>query len=231
MTAAPGDRCEVPTSLGPLWFYGRPSGRPTLLVITGIGAQASVMDHLPPLLPDLDVLRMHLPGNHSPRLAESSVEAFSLGLNEALQQVVTAPLAIMGLSAGGLVAMGVRHPGLASLLLLDPPFRTTGASPLKAPELVAFDPEMFAALLDRDFSHLIDELTVPTEVLAGSLGAVERDGRPPTLVDQAARERLAEHPLVTLTVVPGLGHLVQRDREAFVQSFARLLQRLRAVAT
>jgi pimeloyl-ACP methyl ester carboxylesterase len=233
MTGSSEDRFEVETAFGPLWFWGRrPTGRPALLVITGAYARATVMDHFPRVFPDLDVLRMHLPGNHSPPLSEVSMEVFSRALDDALGQVVAAPLAIIGLSAGALVALGVRRPNLRALLLIDPPIRTGEAWPLKTPGLLALDPALFGALIDRDFSPLIDDLTVPTEVMAGSVPLLPpRDlERPPSLVDELTRRQLAAHPLVTLTVVEGVGHLVQEAGPVFAEAILRLVDRLRKAA-
>jgi pimeloyl-ACP methyl ester carboxylesterase len=185
------------------------------------------MGHFPQVFPDLDVLRMHLPGNHSPPLAELSVEAFSRALDEALAQILTTPLAILGLSAGALVAMGVRNPHLRALLLLDPPVRTTDAWPLKA--LMDQDP-LLGALIDRDFSHLIGNLAVPTEVLAGDVPLMppRRLERPPSILDDVSRDQFIAHPLATLTVVRGAGHLVQEDGPAFAAAVMRLVERLRS---
>jgi hypothetical protein len=228
-----GDHFDVETSLGPVRLWGRqPVGRPVFLVITGAYARMTVMDHFPRVFPDLDVLRMHLPGNHSPPLAEVSIEAFSRALGEALLQVVAAPLAILGLSAGALVALGVRNPNLSALLLVDPPIRTAESWPLRAPGLLAVDPTLFGALVDRDFSSWIDALTTPTEVMAGGIALLppRRLERPPSLVDDLTRRQLAANPLVTLTVVEGVGHLVQEAGPPFAQAVIRVTERLRAAA-
>jgi hypothetical protein len=224
------ERHEVDTPFGPVWLWGRARGRPTLLVITGALARVTVMGHFAGVFPDLDVLRMHLPGNHSPRLADGSIGTITAALNDALRQVVDAPLAIIGLSAGGVVALGARHPQLCGLLLLDPPIRATEAWPLQRSELIAQDPVLFAALNDGDFSPLIDELTAPAEVMVGEEPLLPRRPfvTPPSLVDEETRHRLAAHALVTLNVTPGAGHLVQDNGPAFAAAVGRLVDRLRA---
>jgi pimeloyl-ACP methyl ester carboxylesterase len=216
-----------------VWLYGRPSGRPTFLVVTGIFADASTMDHFPRVFPQFDVLRAHLPGNHSPQLSETSVEAFSAALDDALRQVVSAPLAVLGLSVGALVAMGVRHPQLCGLLLVEPPLRTLETWPLEDPSFMAADAELMGAILGRDFSHLARGLAVPTEVLAGGVSLMPRRSleRMPSLVDDGSRALLAAHPLITLTVADEAGHNVQNQATArFGEALYRLADRLAAAS-
>ena len=71
------ERFEVGTSLGPLWFWGRDTGRPILLVISGAFAVADFFWKIQELFPAADVLRTHLPGNHCPHLSQTSIRAFA----------------------------------------------------------------------------------------------------------------------------------------------------------
>jgi pimeloyl-ACP methyl ester carboxylesterase len=230
------DRCEVSTPLGPVWLWGRPTGRPTLLVITGLFADADTMDHIGGLLPEVDVLRAHLPGNHCPRLSAVSVGVFASALSSALQQVVTAPLGILGLSVGALVAMGVRTPNLKGLILIEPPVFTENLWPLAHPELIARDPELMAAVFGvgdggvtepRDYSALVRGLSVPTVVLLGDRPLMPQ--RPvesmPSLVDEASRDILARQPNVSLSIAPGAGHHVAKQAPSLLAHHVRRLVR------
>ena len=51
------DRFEIATSLGEVWLWGRDTGKPVVLVITGAFAEFYVYDHLQLALPQFDVLR------------------------------------------------------------------------------------------------------------------------------------------------------------------------------
>lgn len=206
------ERIEIETGLGPIWLWGRITGRPVLLVVTGLFASAETMDHLPALFPDLDVLRTHLPGNHCPKLAVYSVGAFAAALSEALRKTVEAPLAIFGLSVGALVAMGVRHPELVGLLLVEPPVRA----------------ETLSSILGQlaepaDYTPLLQSLTVPTHVLVG-----DRPSGPgtPSLMTAASLDALRRS-RASVTVVEGAGHAVQYDAPDV--TYARLLQLVSAL--
>lgn len=227
---------ELPTPLGPVWLWGRPTGRPTLVVVTGLFADAGTMDHLAGLLPEVDVLRTHLPGNHCPRLAAVSVGAFASALSSALDQVVAAPLGVLGLSVGALVAMGVRSPHLKGLVLVEPPIFTRDLWPLARPDLVARDPELMANVLGvgedgvtapKDYSPLVRGLSVPAVVLLG-----ERPLMPPrpfetapSLVDDAGRALLARQPDVSLVVAPGAGHHVPQEATPLLARYVNRLAR------
>ena len=229
---------ELQTPLGPIWLWGRITGRPTLLIVSGAFADFAVMDHFQGLLPDLDVLRTHLPGNHGPRLTETSIEAYAAALSDALRQTVRAPLAVMGISVGALVALGLRSPRLVGLLLIEPPIFTEHLWPLAVGVDPAKDPEFMQAIFGiadakvvapRDYSGLLARLTVPAEVLLGD--AALMPPRPfeksPSLVDERARAALRATPFVSTTVAPGAGHHVAAESgEVFVAAVHRLLRRL-----
>jgi pimeloyl-ACP methyl ester carboxylesterase len=95
------ERFEIATSLGEVWMWGRDTGKPIVLLITGAFADFDVYDRLPLVLPQFDVLRTHLPGNHSPVLIDTSIGVMA----GAISQAMTArfggrPLVILGLSTG-----------------------------------------------------------------------------------------------------------------------------------
>lgn len=228
------EKLELPTPLGPVWLWGRARGRPTLLIVTGAFADAGVMDHFARLLPQIDVLRTHLPGNHCPPLSETSIAAYAAALDEALRQAVPGPLAVLGISAGALVALGLRAPNLAGLLLIEPPLFTEDVGALAQGVDAAKDPRFMHAIFGvadgqvvepRDYSPLLDGLAAPAEVLLGDRPATQRpQGRLPSLVGERARRALAACPRVTVTTAPGAGHHIAADAgQVFVGGLQRLL--------
>jgi hypothetical protein len=211
------------TSLGEVWLWGELTGKPVLLIVTGAFADPGTLDHAGASFPTVDVLRTHLPGNHCPRLAVVSVEAYAAALSEALAQIAPdVPLGIVGLSLGALVALGVRAPGLRHLLLVEPPLSTAETWHMaEAVQTESGSPE--AALLwalfgirdgevaePRDYTGLLKSLGVPTEVLVGDVPAEPRRpmARAPSFVGPAARALLEGHPLVVTTIAAGAGHNV-----------------------
>ena len=220
------DRIEVQTSLGPVWFLGRDTGRPLLLVITGAFAAENLFWRMPEHFPAADLLRVHLPGNHSPPLAETSVRAFAAAIDEALAlRWPDRPLMAVGLSIGGLVALALRTPRLRRLVVVEPLLLTDGVWPLElyrtqAPEGgETFVQNVFGVFAGhtepRDHSWVLDGLTTPTVALIGDapLGEPRPFERMPTLVTAAALQRLREHPAVEVQMLPGAGHNIPRDAE------------------
>src|SRR5258706_3734997 len=119
------DRFEIATPLGDIWMWGRDTGKPVVLLITGAFAEFHVYDRLQLVLPEFDVLRTHLPGNHCPELIDISVGVMSGAVSQAMgARFAGRALVILGISAGALVAMGVRTPGLAAMMLVEPFLRT-----------------------------------------------------------------------------------------------------------
>jgi len=232
------DKLEIETPLGPIWLWGQSRGLPTLLVVTGAFARATTMDHFQRVFPNLDVLRMHLPGNHCPRLSTTSMEAYAEALNFALQATVSAPLVVFGMSTGALVALGVCAPNLIGLLLIEPPIFTDHLWPLAEGVDGAQDPEFMRAIFGiehgrvrepKDYSALLAGLSVPTQVLLGSAPLLPRRRfeRSPSLVDDRSRALLAAHPQVEITVVEGAGHNIPVEAgPVFALALQRLVARL-----
>lgn len=221
------ERFEVQTSLGPVWLLGRDTGRPILLVITGAFAAADLFWRMQDHFPDADVLRVHLPGNHCPELAETSIRAFAAAVDEALAlRWPNRPAMAVGLSVGGLVALGLRNPLVRRLVVVEPVLLTEGVWPLELFRTQApagaqtFVRNMFGIGLDAteavDHAWVLDGLMVPALVLIGDdpLGAPRSFERMPTLVSAQAIARLSEHPLVEIERIPGAGHNIPRDAGA-----------------
>jgi pimeloyl-ACP methyl ester carboxylesterase len=240
MDRVPEDRCEVETPFGPVWLWGRPQGRPTLLILTGLFADPGTMDHFGRLLPDLDVLRAHLPGNHCPRLTgPPSIETYARALDAALGDQGARPLAVLGTSTGALVALALRSP-ISAMLLLEPPLRNTEILPLVQPDIVARDPELMLAIFgateagivsQRDYTPLLRASTCPIDVLLGGVRAHPGQTMLPSLVDDESRRQLAAAGNVRCIDVPGAGHRVaSADPRLFNDVVQRLVDRLRATA-
>lgn len=222
-------RIEVETAHGPIWFWGEDHGQPLVLLLTGLHASENTW-RLRKAFRGVDYLRVHLPGNHCPAVDEVSIEAYARALDAAL--AIRFPgRAVMpvGLSAGALVALTMRSPGIRRLLLIEPPLRSHDLWPLQR----ALEPtqgytaheleqlwRLFGVGRDqicpRDYAGLLAGLATPAHVILGDEPLLpKRDlGRFPSLVDDESRRLLAAHPLVTQTTVCNGGHAVQR--EAFV---------------
>lgn len=221
------ERFEVQTSLGPVWMLGRDTGRPILLVITGAFAAADLFWRMQDHFPHADVLRVHLPGNHCPELAETSIRAFAAATDEAFDLRWPArPAMAVGLSVGGVVALALRNPRLRRLVVVEPVLLTEGVWPLELfrtqapPGAETFVRNIFGvaptATEAIDHTWVLDGLAVPTLALIGDdpLGAPRSFERMPTLVSTEANARLAAHPLVEIEPVPGAGHNIPRDAGA-----------------
>ena len=215
---------EVPTALGPVWFRGEDRGRPLLLVITGAFAQVQTLDTL--TVGGVDVLRLHLPGNHSPPLAATSIGAYAAAITEAVRRRFAGrPCAVMGVSVGAIVSMGL-DVGAAGLVLAEPFLRTEGLWPLHALQARDATPDEAAFLWNvlgigrtavepRDYTAVLARLTAPAIALVGETPLMPPRDLPtlPSLVGEADRALLAAHPTIELRVVPG-GHNVDTQAHA-----------------
>jgi len=230
------ERVEVDTAFGPIWFHGRDTGRPVMLLLTGAFAAADVLDHTQAFLPDVDVWRAHLPGNHCPAIAPVSIGVFAAAYGEALTaRVGERPLAVVGLSTGALVALALRTPSLKALLLVEPPLRSEHLWPMLdfrtqgPPGWETLIEPVFgigpAAVRPVDYLATLDALTVPALALVGEAPLLPPRPTPflPSFVDEESRARLAAHPRVRMEVVPGAGHNIPAQApELFLGAMRRL---------
>lgn len=218
---SPEAKLEVDTPLGPVWFWRRDTGRPVLLLITGTFANADVLDQLDETLVGVDVWRVHLPGNHCPPLAANSVGVFAAAYSRAIGAALAGrEVVVAGLSVGGLVALGLRAANIRGLVVVEPPLLTEGVWPLRivgeqAPpgnddflwQVLGIAPDH---LEPRDYSALLANLSLPTQVLVGGeMGPPRREfDIMPSLVSPACRALLDAHPKVTVIEAPDAGHNV-----------------------
>lgn len=231
-------RFEVETPLGPVWLWGRDTGKPLIVVLPGLGAQFWVYDKLQGDFPEADVLRSHLPGNHSPPLCAASIGSFGAALSQALGSRFPGRWAVLvGISTGALVALSCPYRETAAMVLVEPFLRTAHIPELRqmfeaAGE--AADRDLYWSALGvsaqgseaRDYSHLLGGLAAPVEVLLGDPGRSAPGLR--SLVDTQDRAALAAHPLIRVTQVEGAGHNVAgHDAAAFLQAIRRARERAR----
>jgi pimeloyl-ACP methyl ester carboxylesterase len=216
---------EVETALGRVWFWGRDRGLPMILVISGFRAPRDVW-HQTGLIKGIDYFRTHLPGNYCPPLAEVSIEAYARALDDALAaRFPDRPILALGISAGALVALSLKTPGVRRLVLLEPPLRSPDYWPLHGAAdteqgLTGNELEQLRQLFGissegiapRDYTPLIDELRVPAHVILGDPppppGTFGWE-RIPSLVGPEARALLSRSPLVRTTTLEGHGHGIQ----------------------
>ncbi|RAK63103.1 alpha/beta fold hydrolase [Phenylobacterium kunshanense] len=230
------ERIEVATAFGPIWFHGRDTGRPVMLLLTGAFAAEDLLDHTQRFLPDVDVWRAHLPGNHCPAIAPVSVGVFAAAYAEALDaRAGDRPVAVTGLSAGALVALALRARSLKALLLVEPPLRSEHLWPML--EFRAQGPPGWETLIEPvfgigpdsvrpvDYTPLLDALSVPALVLVGEVPLMPQRPVPflPSFVDEECRARLAAHSRVRLEIVPGAGHNIPAQApQLFLGAMRRL---------
>jgi pimeloyl-ACP methyl ester carboxylesterase len=229
---------EIETPGGPVWLFGRDTGRPLLLIITGAFANIGTLEGAQEAFPFLDVLRAFLPGNHSPSLGDTSVKSFGAAFSYAISGRFSGRLVmVLGMSVGALVALELKAPSVRRLVLVEPVLMTRGAWPLldfqqrMPPGGETFVRNIFGVAADsvepRDYTHLLDDLRIPTVVMLGD-EALEpsRDlgGRWPSLVGEEMRERLRRHSLIEVVDIQGAGHNVATEARAqFLSALRRSL--------
>jgi hypothetical protein len=216
------ERFEIAMSLGEVWMWGRDTGKPIALVIAGAFADFAIYDRLQIVLPQFDVLRTHLPGNHCPELAAANVGVMAGGISQALgARFAGRPTVGVGLSVGALVAMALTSADLKALLLVEPFLRTLHVWPFRGmvddyrtPEQQAFLWNVLGvregAAEERDYRALARDLRVPAQVLLGAVPLTPKRELPnlPSFADEQDRATFRAHPLMTVIEVPEAGHNV-----------------------
>lgn len=229
------DIIDVATEFGPVQFRGRDTGRPILLLITGAFAAEDLMDRLQERFPAVDVLRAHLPGNHTPRVMTDAVGVYAAAFGVALAgRFAGRDLVAFGLSVGALVAMGLRSPNLRGIVAVEPPLLLSEAWPLLALRQQA--PPGHDAFLwnvlgigpteteERDYRPLLTHLRTPTLALISD--PPPPPGTPfermPGLLGPAGREALLTCPYVRVAIAPGIGHNMVKHAQLLIVAAARL---------
>lgn len=227
----------VQTGLGPIPLWS-PAGaltsaKPIVLVITGAWAEPDDMIKIPGVVgPAWDAVVMRLPGNGTPALAETSIAAWARAVSELVDGTFQGrAVVLIGVSVGGLVALGVRSPWVRRVIALDPLLVMSKLWPMTGglrtrwrdePAARAFIETVFGVTEEgqeeRVYFDLIDGAP-PADVAVGEapLYPERRPERFPSLVDEPERAWLAEQPRVSLHVAPGAGHNIH----VFAQTFLR----------
>jgi hypothetical protein len=226
-------RTDAATRLGVLPVWSRPealnSTKPVVVAIQGLLAGPDDLSRLPGVLGQVaDAAVVRLPGAGVPALADPSLAAMAEAIGEAIGRLFpNRPVVLLGVSIGAVVALAVRAPSLRRIVAIEPPLRTAELWPLDAPlrrhlaarpldvEARSLFGELFGvtaeATTPRDYLPLLDALDRPADVLLGGqpLAPPRRLDGFPSLVDAAARARLAACPRVRLHLAPGAGHNLQ----------------------
>jgi len=226
-------RIEAATTLGvvPVWRKAGAAepGLPGVVAIQGLLAGPEDLASLPVGLGRVaEACVLRLPGAEAPALRETSMQAAARAVGEVIVQLFPdRPVVLLGVSAGAVVALGVRAPNLRRIVAVEPTLRTGELWPLQAVVRDHLAPlprdaaahRAFAAYMGlgaradrpRDDLALLDRLDLPTDViLAGEPLEPRREAaRLPSLVDATVRARLAAHPRVRLHLAAGSGHNAQ----------------------
>jgi pimeloyl-ACP methyl ester carboxylesterase len=216
----------VETALGPIPLRSPPgalgSARPMVLVITGAWAEPDDMIRTPAVVgPAWDAALMRLPGNGTPALSETSIAGWARAVGELTDTALAGrPVVLVGLSVGGLVALGVRSRQVRRVVAVEPPLvmsklwpMNDGLSqrwrddPADRPFIEAVFGVTASGREERTWFHLFDGAPPVDVVLGETPLCPERPlARFPSFVDAPERAWLAARPGVSLHIAPGAGH-------------------------
>ncbi len=174
-----------------------------LIVIRGLYATEHQLSRLPAALPQATVEFVDTQG------VGTTIEGLVSHYNDAFARLES--FLVIGVSIGGVVALGLRSGGLTGVLALDPPLRPSDDPVLADICLSRGDPLAEALRPDRDYLKLINP-TCPTVILAGENGAISNE----TLEDARGRG-------VKAVRVAGVGHDVTRGASDLVLAEVRSL--------
>lgn len=217
----------VQTGLGPIPLWSPPgaltSKKPVVLTVTGAWAEPDDMIKTPAVVgPTWDAVVMRLPGNGTPALSETSIQAWARAVSELADATFAGrPVVLVGLSVGALVALGVRSPRVRRIIALEPPLVMSKLWPMAEvlrgrwrddPTSRTFIEAVFgvtgAGQEARTYFDLFDREPPPIDVMVGETPLYPQRAldRFPSFVDEPERAWLAARPGVSLHVAPGAGH-------------------------
>ena len=165
-----------------------------------------------------NVLIVTLPGMAGSFWASNpNVEGLTRGLEQAVGMLLPdAPMVAFGVSTGNLLSLGLRLPNIWRRVAVEPFFQTRDLWPFIAnsrerlklnpghDQMALFLWEFFGIgadrLENRDYGRLLENITVPTDVMVGQMPLLpERNVEIwPSFTSAEDRARLAANPLVTL---------------------------------
>ena len=236
------------TPFGPIWLWGQAeafsSDKPLVFCVAGSFAilHGPLFQLAPLLAPHVDVITGHLPGNHCPSLAQTSVGMYSAAYSHVLNTAFAhRKVMACGASIGALVTLGLRSPTVRAGLAVEPVLTTAKLWPMHpfrkgklaaAPEgdnLRDFIPNVFGVtptgIEDRDYRPVLQNITVPTCMLVGDqpLYPERTVQKLPSLVDEPERELLSGLPRVSYAIAPHAGHnVLQESSEVFVAKLRQM---------
>jgi hypothetical protein len=222
---------QVQTRLGPVGLWMAPAApaarRPLLFAIPG------VLSSLDPIVGQglalgmlAEICILQLPVSRANAVASCRLADLSAMVGEILEtDFAERQVALLGVSSGAVIALGVRARNLARIIAIEPPLATQMLWPLvntlpdhlrreNDPVANAFSLEALGIGPDgaspRDHSGVLQGLRVPVDVLLGSDPFMPPRAlqRLPSLVGEAERRRLAATPGVRLHVAADAGHNV-----------------------
>lgn len=183
--------------------------RPLLFAILGVGARIDYFHRLPERFAACDVVVCHLPGLHSPPLADSSVAAFAAAFDAAIARRLPGRWILrFGLSVGGLVALAMTEGD--AVLAIDPPF-----SEALLDRFGPLFPQVLGGIVGVDHRSVLESVNVPAHVLIASRGL--------NLV--ADQTLLIGHPRIRAEVVEGSHDLPDEAPKAVVAALEQALGR------
>jgi hypothetical protein len=223
------DFLTVQTTIGALAFVGRlhaGARRPVLLVVRGAFPPKGYLHDLADHFAGVNVLIFIAPGMNGAPWMETTPASLARGLEEALGRLAPdLPMVVFGSSTGNLLTLSLRLPNICRIVADEPFFQTKDLWPFIAdsrgrmrienphrmiePYLWSYFGIGPETIENRDYRHLVNGITVPTDVLMGEAPLLpERDvANWPSFTSEEDRALLAANPYVRLNVgPPGSGH-------------------------
>jgi hypothetical protein len=253
------DLLHIRTSVAEFGVIGRLHAdphRPTLLVVNGV---FPTKDHLHDVIdayPGANVLIVNLPGMLGTPWSGRSAAELALGLEELIARLVgDGPLVVAGSSTGNLVSLELRSRNIRRHICIEPFFETKDLWPFidwarahmaaypKDVAVAKFIWDFFGIRADvvenRDYRHLLQGVSIPTDVIMGSVPLLPRRDLNkvwPSLTSAADRAAMAAVPQMVLHEGPlGTGHalMLTPTGNAFAKTIihAALLEAAKTIPT
>jgi len=241
---------SLPTSHGPIHVVGRLMARadnPAVVAVSGAFPPPDFLHDVVDWFSKLSIVVAPIPGMHGTRTLDFDLARVSRALDEAIQTLLpNRRIVTLGVSAGALVTLGLRHPAIVHQVVVEPFFRTAPLWPVRqdfgaaladaeagwkqaADEIFGVTAE---GLRDRDYRPLLDGLTVPVDAVLGGVPLEPERRLPhwPSLTSVEDRAALAAHPRVSVHHVADVGHNVMSTAQGAAATKALLAAQLRPLA-
>jgi pimeloyl-ACP methyl ester carboxylesterase len=200
--------------------------RPALVAVSGSFPTSNHMHYFAELFGGVSVIVVYLPGMVVTPWTEHTMAELVTGFEELLRLLLRdTPIILLGASTGNLLALGVTLPNIVRRIAVEPFFETGNLWPFIAnsrarmaafPEQASLPKYLWThfgisenGVENRNYSHLLRNITQPTDVIFGEMRLMPVRELPewPSFLEPAYREVLAANPLVTMHEgPPGSGH-------------------------